>query len=315
MGYKTLGKLQMGSTTPLEFAYFGCRGGLNVLDPPQLVGDDDLTIAKDGYLQVTGDGLGGFRMRNGMHLACSGSIPQAGMGIVARFYQGVQSGAVVSPETVKLLEQINDELYSVSSTTYTAIGSIGSGAKPMTTMRIQNPNDPHFTGGLTDCTVICTGVGGPYVYDGTNLYVPTGWADASGAEWCAIVNGIPWFGGIPAYPNQIFGAGDGVTESMETLPGTRNFVFSAPVRGLCALGSGANAALIVGLNMGFGVLFGTGPTTFYLQEISFEDAVAAGRSMVSANGVVYFLGNNGVPTPSMGCPFRSRSARKSSRGF
>jgi len=295
MGIKTLGKLQQGTTEPMEFAYYGCRGGLNVLDPPQLVGDEDLTIAKDGYLQATGDGGGGFRMRNGMSFYSTANPPATGMMILARFFQGVQNGSVISPETKLLLGQIGDTLYSITGSAYTSIGSIGSGANPMTWARIQDPNDTHYPSGLTDVIVICTGVGGPYVYDGAHsLYSPAGWSAASGASWCSVVNGILWFGGIPATPNQIFGSGDGITDSMETLPAIRNFVFSCPVTGLCALGAGANASLIVGLNKGIGILFGTGPSTFYLQEMPFEDSVAAGRTMVSANGVVFFLGHNGV---------------------
>jgi hypothetical protein len=224
-------------------------------------------------------------------------IAQAGTAatILARFYQGVLNGAVVSPETVKLLAQFNGTLYSVpSSGAWSSIGSVGgANAQPMTWVRIQNPNDPNYVAGLTDCMVICTGAGGPYVYDGTNLYTPAGWSLASGASWCAIVNGILWFGGIPAYPNQIFGSGDGIIASMETLPAYRNFVMSAPVTGLCGAGSGASATLIIGLNTGISVLYGTGPSTFYLQGIPFQDGVTSGRSMVSYEGNVYFLGHLG----------------------
>ena len=43
--------------------------------------------------------------------------------------------------------------------------------------------------------------------------------------------------------------------------------------GLCAAGSGASATLIIGLNTGISVLYGTGPSTFYLQGIPFQDGV------------------------------------------
>lgn len=295
MGLMSLGTLQMGSNQPKEFAHYGCRGGLNVHDPAVLVGDEDLTIATDGYLVATGDGLGGFRMRNGMNSWNTHAPPATGMAILARFYQGIKNGSVVTNETHLLLAQIGNTLYSVpqSSAAWPTIGTIGTNANPMTTVRIQNPNDPNFTSGLTDCMVICTGVGGPYVFDGTNLYTPGGWSNASGASWCELVNGIIWFGGMKQFPNQVFGSGDGITASMESLPAIRNFVFSSPVTGLCALGSGANAALIIGLNTGFGILFGTGPSTFYLQEIPFTDSCTAGRTMISVLGVLYFLGHNG----------------------
>lgn len=288
MTLSTLGRLQKGSTGSNEFAFYNFRGGLNVKAASQLVGDEDLTIATNGYLRPDG----AFQMRNGM---AKYGQSQAGTAAtyLARFYQDVRSGAVISPETVKLLAQFNGTLYSVPSVgAWVSIGSIGGGtAQPMTTARIQNPNDPNFPGGLTDCTVICTGVGGPYVYDGTNLYTPGGWSAASGAQYCAVVNGILWFGGIAAFPNQIFGTGDGIIASMETLPAYRNFALSSPVAGLCASGTGANAVLVIGRNTGVSVLYGTGVTTFYMQDVPFQDGVAAGRTMISEGGVCYFLGH------------------------
>lgn len=290
MALKTLGPMTRGSATPIEFAFYGFNGGLNVKDPPELVGDNDLTIATNVYLQS-----GGVRFRNGMN-AYGTSIGNLTGLVLARFYQDVLNGNTVSPETVALLGQYNGNLYTMTSGgTNTLVGSIGgSTASAMTTARIQNPNGQFFPAGLTDCTVICTGSGGPYVYDGTHLYTPAGWSSASGARWCAVVNGILWFGGIPKYPNQIFGTGDGILQSMETLPAIRNFVFSAPVQGLCALGSGANAALVVGMNTGISVLYGTGPSTFYRQDVPMTDGVTAGRTMIADRGIAYFLGHNAV---------------------
>lgn len=297
--------VQLGSTRrktagTKDFGAYNFRVGLDIRSTPQEVDDHALTIGTNVYLRADG----GTILRNGM--LAFGTPPATGQGVLARFYQDVKNGAVVTPETVTLLEQVGNTLYSVGSVSNATIGTIGTGspnASPMTWVRIQDPNDPNFPLGLTDVMVICTGSGGPYIYDGVNLYVPAGWASAAGASWCAIVNGILWFGGISKFPNQIFGAGDGITASMETLPAYRNFVLSAPVTGLCAIGTGANAILAVGRNTGLTLLYGTGPSTFYAQDIPFPDGVSAGRSMVSGSGVLYFLGRmayysfDGTSTP------------------
>jgi hypothetical protein len=295
-----LGPTRRRSSGTLDFASYNYKVGLDIRSTPQEVDDHALTIGTNVYLRADG----GTLLRNGM--LAFGTPPATGQGILARFYQDVKNGSVVTPETTALLEQVGNTLYSVGSSSNTTIGTIGTGspdAAPMTWARIQNPNDPHFPSGLTDCMVICTGSGGPYVYDGANLYTPAGWSSASGAGACAIVNGILWFGQIPAFPNQIFGCGDGITASMETLPAYRNFVLSAPVAGLCAIGTGANAILAVGRNTGLTLLYGTGPSTFYAQDIPFPDGVTASRSMVSGSGVLYFLGHmayysfDGTSTP------------------
>ena len=296
-----LGRTRRGGGGTLDFAAYNFRVGMDIKSTPQEVDDHALTIATNVYLRADG----GVNLRNGM--LAYGTAPAVGSGTLARFYQDVKNGSVVTPETVALLEQVGNTLYSVGSSSNTTIGSIYNGstpnASPMTWARIQDPNDPHFPSGLTDVMVICTGSGGPYVYDGVNLYTPAGWSNASGASWCAVVNGILWFGGIAAFPNQIFGTGDGITASMETLPSYRNFVLSAPVTGLCAIGTGANAILAVGRNTGLSLLYGTGPSTFYVQDIPFPDGVTAGLSMVSGSGVLYFLGHmayysfDGTSTP------------------
>jgi hypothetical protein len=288
MPVKTLGKLTRGALGSQEFMVFDFSGGLNVKDPPQLVRDNDLTVAYNGYLSPNG----GFQMRNG--IASTGPrIPDAQWVVNARFYQAVRNGVAITPYAQTLGQGSDGNLYRLSGPVVTNLGSIGgSGAQPMTTTRIQNPDDPHFASGLTDCIVICTGVGGPYVYDGVNLYTPAGWSAAANAQWVASVNGITWFGGISATPNQIFGTGDGIIDSMETLPGYRNFVFSASVTGLCAQGTGATGTLVIGRAQGLSVLSGTGVSTFFLQDVPFADGVIAGRTMISANGTIYFLGRN-----------------------
>ena len=301
MAITRLGPMQRGTVEPLEFAIYGLGGGLNVKSVPQMVGDNDLIIAQDGYL--TEDG--GFAMRNGM-TPFGVPFTSGALTHLARFFQEVKGGVVINPPLVELIAENLGFIYRVLPTQNQLIGNAGSGfQKPMTYARIQNPNDPHTPGGLTDCLVICTGHGGPYVYDGTNLYTPVGWASASGAQYCAVTNGILYFGGIPAFPNQTFGTGDGIIDSMETLPGYRNFIYSSPVVGLCASGTGATAALIVALNSGVAILSGTGPSNYYQQETPFADSCASGRTMFSWNGTIFFLGHsaeyafsmNGVPTP------------------
>lgn len=286
-----LGKIQTGSTQADQFGIYTFNGGINVKAVPQFVDDRDLIVAYNGYLRADG----GFQMRNGMTLrdTVSGSGVIQGL---ARFYQGVVSGVVQSPEVVSLMAEVNGNLYNAD--TQTNVGSIGGGsANPWTYVRAQDPNDTHGGySGITDVLVICTGVNGPYIWDGNALYTPAGWSAASGAKWCAIVNGVIWFGGIPATPNQIFGTGTGQSgdASMETLPASRNFVFSGPVQGLCAQGTGATASLVIGLNEGISVLSGTGYTNYYLQDVPMSDGVTAGRTMVYYNGVMYWLGHNAV---------------------
>jgi hypothetical protein len=283
---KTFGKLQKGNPSSFEFGFYGFRKGLNVKAAPQLIEDDELSIATNGYLRPDG----AFQMRNGMNPYTTATTSYSIC--LARFFQLVRNGTNVG--VVKsLLGVDNGLLVSIpTSGAATAIGSVGgSSVIQATFQRFEDPNDPNFASGLTDVIAICTGVGGPYIYDGTNLYTPSGWSNAAGASWVAIVNGILWFGGIPAFPNQIFGSGDGIIASMESLPAYRNFVFSSPVVGLCAQGTGATATLVVALNTGISVLYGTGPSTFFLQDVPWSDGVVSGRAMTSYGGVVYMLGH------------------------
>ena len=287
MAYQRLGKTPRGSNATEDFCFYKFRG-LNVKGAGQILDDEDLTIAYNVYLRPDG----AIQLRNGMN-ALDSPISGANQLIMARYYIGVQNGAAVVPNKLFLLAQLGNTLYNYA--TGASIGAISNGvtnAQPMTVVQLQDVNNPHFVSGLTDVLVICTGSGGPYVYDGTNLYTPVGWASAASASWCALVNGILWFGGIPAFPNQIFGAGDGIIQSMETLPAIRNFVLSTPVMGLVEQGSGATATLVIGVNGGISVLYGTGPSTFYKQDIPMSDGVSAGRTMCSDAGNIYFLGNS-----------------------
>jgi len=295
------GKLQTGVPDSLEFGFFGFSGGLNLKAAPQLVADNELTIATNGYLRPDG----GFQMRNGMQpynaSVTAGTHPL----FIQRYFQLVAGAAQVSNQF--LLGVFNGSLYSIGATgAPTNLGSVGgSTVQTVSWVRFSDPSctgngttstTQSYYAGLTDVIVICTGVGGPYIFDGRNLYTPAGWASVVNASWCAWVNGVLWFGGVPLIPNNIFGTGTGPQGdqiSYETLSATREFNMSNPVTGLCAQGSGATATLVIALNKGISVLYGTGYSTFYLQDIPFQDGIVSGMSMVSYDGVVFFLGHLG----------------------
>ena len=302
MPIQKYGKLQLGQPDPIEFGFFGFSGGLNIKAAPQLVADDELTIAINGYLRPDG----GFQMRNGIQPYNSTVIAGTHSLFIQRFFQLVAGAVAVGNQF--LLGVFNGSLYSIGAPgTPTNLGSVGgSSVSTVSWVRFSDPNcstsgaaGTHSNyNGLTDVIVICTGVGGPYVFDGVNLYVPAGWTSggATSAAWCAWVNGVLWFGGIPLTPSNVLGtgtgpAGDGL--SYETIAGTRIFNQASPVTGLCAQGSGATATLVIAQNKGISVLYGTGYSTFYLQDIPFQDGVVSGMSMVSYDGVVYFLGHLG----------------------
>ncbi len=283
-----LGRLTKGSAGSQEFGTYSFSGGLNVRQyrSPQLMGDDELQQALNGYVTA-----GGFSTRWGMASKISAIIAGANPVIgLARFFQQVKNGANVS--TAITLAQIGSTLYNAD--TKASIGSIGA-ANPMSWVRCQDPNDPNFVSGNTDVIVICTGSGGPYVYDGTNLYTPAGWSSAAGARWCALVNGVVYFSGVATAPRKVFGTGDGIGKSFETLDATAQFSVSNPVTGLCALGTGAVASLCVGQNNGLTVIYGTGPGNYSQQDVPFFfDGPVSGRAMVYEAGIMYFLGDQAV---------------------
>ncbi len=146
----------------------------------------------------------------------------------------------------------------------------------------------------SDVLVIATGSGGPYVYDGSIVYVPAAWtANCPSARWCQVVNNILFFGGIPSQPNLVVGMALGHPETLATAA-QNDFTFSHQVQGLAIFGAGASAGLVVGLTQGIAVVYGTGLQNFYEQEVPNADGVAAGRTMVSVEGYVYFLGRDDI---------------------
>lgn len=284
-----LGALQKGTPDLQEFTASNFAGGLNVrgFRSPQLLADNDLSDAYNGYLTT-----GGFLMRNGLSSYQSAIGGTGAVKGLARFYQQVKNGAAVSVKAT--LAQVGDTLYNAD--TPASIGSIGTSTQPMTWVRVTDPNDPNFISGNTDVIVICTGSGGPYVYDGTNLYTPAGWASAAGAQYCALVNGVVFFAGMGTAPRTILGTGDGTTNnSFESLDATAVFNVSNPVTALCSLGTGAPSALCVGTTNGLTVVYGTGTANYQQQDIPFfYDGPVSGRAMIYEAGTVYFLGRQAV---------------------
>jgi len=290
MPFQQLGATRRKTFGTADFGIYDLRGGLNVKDLPQEVADNQLTVSVNGYLQVAG----GWRMRNGMTARGTGLTGTASPILSGkRFWQTVKNGAPVTPATVKLVVQVGNDLYDYDNDVL--IGPIGTAGvpQPATYARCGDPNDPNagFTAGANDVLVICTGSGGPYIYDGTNLYTPAGWAAAAGASWCALVNGILWFGGIPTNPRYVYGTGDGIDASFESLPGYNLFNMSYPVTGLTAVTNEGVDMLLIGMTNGASILYGTGPTNFILQDIpSFNDGVMAGHTMLAYEGTAMWLG-------------------------
>lgn len=288
MGIVKLGSTSRGRLGTEDFGLYGLQGGLNVKAVPQMVGDNDLVSAYNMYLTAQG----GLQFRNGMSKYHASPGNHGAVQGLARFYQTVYNGSIVAEKKITLM-QAGGVLYNAD--TNASIGSVGGGSSlPWSTINVMDPNDPNTGSGNTQVIIMCTGSGGPYVYDGTNLYTPVGWSSASGARWCSIVNGIVYFSGMASNPHIIYGTGDGILESMETLPGYRVFNMTQPVTGLCAFGTGATAALVVGMNQGLCSIYGTGPGNYIVQDVPAQDGVMAGRTMVYENGVVYFLGSEAV---------------------
>jgi hypothetical protein len=173
---------------------------------------------------------------------------------------------------------------TVAGTTYTDNGTATpAGALPTTTTATVAPSD---------VAIICTGSGGPYVYDGVITYTyaggPTG---VAGARWCLLVNNVLYFAGIPSQPNLVVASRLGFAEQ---LPGYAVFTTSRPVTGLGTLGQGLQTMVVAGMTRGVALFSGTTPNSYIEQEIPNEDGVAAGRSMLSVDGILYFIGTYAI---------------------
>ena len=272
-------KVSRGTTEPEQGNIFGFEGLLNINSLPQSIADNQLVQA----LNVYGSADGGLTKRRG--IAQRGALfsnSVAGLNIY-RFYQEVVGGTPQNPTVLKLLGQSGGTLYNVD--TATQIGStnaLGVNAQSWSVDRVYDP----ATAGGTDVMVICTGVGGPYLFDGTTISTPTTWsANAAGARWCKVASGCLFFGGILAQPNLLVQMAIGAPQTFQ-----QSYSASLPLTGLAELGAGSQSGLVFGMTKGVGVSFGVNASTLFIQEIPHEDGVAAGRTMITIGGVVYFLG-------------------------
>jgi hypothetical protein len=265
-----------------DFGVFDLGAGLDRSSAPQESAEESLTLATNVYLRTDG----GVEMRRGVakHGASFSAAPTLG---TIRFYQNVVNGVPQSPTRKFLLAQSGGSLYNVD--TSANLGSIGVGGLPCSVEQVEDPNHP---GGTSTVLVICTGVGGPYIFDGTTIYTPANWtANIAGARWVKLVNGVLWFSGMQANPTLVWGSALG---SPETVPFYNIINVSQKVMGLGAIGAGAQSAVVAGMNRGLGVISGVGPSNFNLQEVPMNDGVMSGLAMVSIDGVLYYVGETAI---------------------
>lgn len=142
----------------------------------------------------------------------------------------------------------------------------------------------------SDVWIMCTGVGGPYIFDGSIIYTPAAYASIAGARWVSLLNGIAWFGGIPSQGNLV--AATLVGNHIEQP--TTFFSMSSNVSGLAPLGAGALGGMTVGHTLGLSVIYGTGSSNFFQNDFIHSDYPDAGRTMVSVNGLIFFLGSTAI---------------------
>ena len=278
MPLRVAGSRQFGQLNDLEFAWYGMKG-LNINDAPEQLQDGDLTQAVNVYLRFDG----GVELRRGI-TRHGNSLSTAPGSNLFRFWQQVINGAPGS--AAYTLAQVGSTLYNgETGALIGTTGALGTGALPAAFAPIFDPN---HSGGASDICVITTGVGGPYAFDGSTLYTLPNSSAARGARWCAVVNDVLWLAGIPAQPNLLVGT---LINNPESEPFYQELTCSQPITGLGVVGAGATATLVAGHRHGLSLLTGVNPSNFVLQEVQFDDGVVAGRTMVTDQGVLYFLGN------------------------
>jgi hypothetical protein len=290
MPYSRTGKLRRDTAGQNDFSIYDFSGGLNVKGAPQELADNELTQALNGYLRPDG----GFESRRGMTLYKSLAQPAPVIGLY-RFSQFVKAGNEIT--STQTLAQCNDQLFDLDQGKI--LGSLGTGSKPWSIVTASDPQANPYPDtaapGLTDVAVICDGVKGPYIYDGSQIYTPKGWKNAHGARWCALINGVVWFGGLKKFPNQVMSTGQGFItgDSFEAIAGYSVFDFGQPVQGFGVIGSGAQAQLVVALPYGFSLVYGTGPANYSQQDVRMDnDGLIAGYTILTQNSVLYGIGNN-----------------------
>lgn len=270
----------------LDFQTFGFGGGINIQDPLHELKDTELTSAINGYLDVGGAFSGRLGMQaNGPAIVSAG--PGRGM---YRFFQNVTNG---HPTQFKCtLMQVGGSLFDADTgQNYGSVG--GPSAASMSCAKVF---DPSYAGG-TDLLIICTGVGGPYVFDGTQVipYSTTG-TTITAARWCYSIGNILWMGGLSLQPNTIAGSQLGAPS---VFPGYSIFTFTQPVVGLSSLGVGLQATLVAGLVRGVGLMSGFTPNSFIEQEIipsdtTQRDGVASGLAMCNVDGYTMIPGRYAI---------------------
>lgn len=268
----------------LDFTQYDFSGGINITDSFEQMSDKDMRACTNGYLSTDGNII--------QRLGANPSGPVCGTGPgsnIYRFFQELYHGAVVSRSIT--LEQVGGTLYNADDGTMIGtLNQLGADAQPMSVAKVL---DPAHSGGATEILVICTGDGGPYAYDGVALTtLTTGPTTITDPRWCIQINNQLFFGGLSNQPNLVVGSVAGQPESQ---PGYATFEVSLPVTGLGAVGIGAQAALVVGMTLGVTLIQGFTPNSYFEQEIhSDQDGPVAGRTMISADGYCYFLGNMAI---------------------
>ena len=278
-----------------DFAHYDFGGGINIQDSPQKLADTDLTSAVNVNLSTDGD----LVQRLGVIATGSGAPAAPGFGArgLFRFVQRIVNGAVVGGPTgagiTQMIKQVGSTLYD--ATTGAMIGTagqLGGGAQDMSCVQVF---DPMHINGPTDILVICVGSAagaGPFAYDGTQLYnfnaAPT---NVAGARWCTVINATLWFGNVYGQPNLVVAA---YVNQPENTPGYNTFAMSGPVTGLGVLGSGLQSSLAVGLPTGLSLISGFTPNSFTVNEVPMSDGVTGGRTMITVDGILYFVGDSGI---------------------
>ena len=182
--------------------------------------------------------------------------------------------------------------------TETKQGSSSSFSLPVTlTSLISGTGRPgsNTAAAPSDVIIICNGsTGGPYIFDGYTIYTPSAYSAISGAGTVQVVNNVAWFGMIPSQPNLIQGTALGHPEGLGGgLPGYATFVMTSTVTGLSILGGGAQAFLVIGMNVGITLLYGVTPGNYFEQDVPSDDGNLSYRSMMSISGLCYFMGRKG----------------------
>jgi hypothetical protein len=316
MPFSRLGEKQYGTQDWQEFSAYGFQGGLNIKSVPQDVDDGDLTQAINVRLRADGgveQRLGYSSIGGSIPLVSPGSNPTYG-GV--RFNQLLSAGVSVSNKY--LLQQYNLNRLINSSTgleapgaTNPAFTSAFNPLTPWTTAVILDPNvgAPNGLGytAATDTLIIACGGDGPYYYDGVHPpYAPngtsgggTGIANSSaarGATLVQVVNNVVFFSGCAANPNIVFAT----SLYVGAVPGTgpeyyyQSFRMSSPVTSLGIIGSGAQAALVVGSGgKTLTMIYGTYPGNYNIQDIPVGDGPVSARCNVSLYGQYFYLGRQG----------------------